>query len=169
MGKNKRQRIGAQGSSKPQSKGNSKLKVSKPQPKKPGPTSKPHVQIQHAAPTIPFSPEEKILLIGEADLSFARSLIEHHMCTNVTATVLEKDLQELSEKYPHVVDNIAEMEKAGGKIQYGVDATKMSPWLVGAKGDKGRLGVMNKIFFNFPHVGGKSTDVNRQVRYNQGM
>ena len=27
----------------------------------------------------------------------------------------------------------------------------------------------DKVVFNFPHVGGKSTDVNRQVRYNQGL
>ncbi len=27
----------------------------------------------------------------------------------------------------------------------------------------------DKIIFNFPHIGGKSRDVNRQVRYNQGI
>jgi len=33
---------------------------------------------------------------------------------------------------------------------------------------KGRGPGWDKIVFNFPHVGGKTKDVNRQVRYNQG-
>ena len=33
---------------------------------------------QRTEPIIPFSPEDKILLVGEGDLSFATSLIEHH-------------------------------------------------------------------------------------------
>jgi 25S rRNA (uracil2634-N3)-methyltransferase len=109
-------------------------------------------------------------LIGEADLSFARSLIAHHSCTNVTATVLEKNLEELEGKYPHVRENIAVLENGGGSLVYGVDAMKMGAWTEGGKGSGSqRLGSMDLVIFNFPHVGGKSTDVNRQVRYNQGM
>ncbi|MGH2096098.1 Rossmann-like fold-containing protein, partial [Enterococcus faecalis] len=44
-------------------------------------------QKQHSTPTIPFDPTtDRILLIGEGDFSFAKSIVEHHGACDVVAT-----------------------------------------------------------------------------------
>ncbi|KAF3347529.1 hypothetical protein VD0002_g8792 [Verticillium dahliae] len=175
-------------------------------------------QHQNQKPVLPFRPHDAILLVGEGDLGFAASLAAHHGCTNLTATVLEKNEAELLEKYPHASEHIAKIlapntaqpppdsdnnnnnnnngsegedeedydsdgnplpaapqpPPTTNRILYNTDATALRPFT--AKVDHGprtllagKVGAFAHIVFNFPHVGGRSTDQNRQVRHNQAL
>ena len=128
----------------------------------------------NGSPTIPFEAEDRILLIGEGDFSFARSIVEHHGCHDITATCLDTQ-SELFRKYsPQAQENVEYLESQGQTVLYNVDATKLASnkaiqKLISNSEAGSEAGAFDKIIFNFPHTGGKTKDVNRQVRFNQEL
>lgn len=140
-------------------------KKADPRPQKAAKASQQTSPSQRAAdPVIPFDPEEHILLVGEGDFSFAKSIVEHHGCCDVTATCFDSR-GELLEKYqPQAEEHTSYLENEGQTVLYKVDATKLQTNKTLAKGPP-----FERIIFNFPHVGGKTKDVNRQVRFNQEL
>lgn len=121
------------------------------------------VHKQNREPTIPFDVFDNILLVGEGDLSFALSLLHDHGCASLTATTYDSEVA-LIEKYPHVVDAIRQIKDEDQEVMHDVDAQKLS-----SNKDLKKKAPFDRIIFNFPHIGGVSTDVNRQVRANQAL
>ncbi|KAJ4302654.1 hypothetical protein N0V90_001543 [Kalmusia sp. IMI 367209] len=135
----------------------------------PTPTTIPHTQASQKHP-IPFGTYDNILLVGEGDFSFAHSLVSHHACANVTATSFDTSA-DVREKYPSfaaIHDELVALTPPV-PIHHGIDATKLGTYkaLRGERGE-GWEG-WDTVAFMFPHTGGLSTDVNRQVRANQAL
>ncbi|CBY00770.1 hypothetical protein IAQ61_011675 [Plenodomus lingam] len=157
-----------------------------------GIVTKPPVQAsqKHA---VPFGPYQHILLVGEGDFSFTRSLVVEHGCANVVATSFDTE-EEVREKYPSFEGIARELSSLTPPvpIYHGIDATKLNSYKtlrcqrdsdddadpddadIAVDGE--RTGGAGKraegwdiICFQFPHTGGLSTNVNRQVRSNQAL
>ena len=120
-------------------------------------------------PTIPFQSTNRILLVGEGDFSFSHSLLSVHGCFSLVATSYDKKSSVIS-KYPQAKGHLQALEsEACCRVIHGVDASKLGKSGASDGGGKEiRKGRFDRIVFNFPHVGGLTKDVNRQVRHNQG-
>ena len=131
----------------------------------------------------PFDPYDRILLVGEGDFSFARCLALELGCADVTATSFDSAAS-VREKYPRFAEIAGELAELVPPVplHHDVDATKLSSYKFlrhtpgeeggggGGGQEEGRPeGVWDKVAFMFPHTGGLSTDVNRQVRANQAL
>jgi 25S rRNA (uracil2634-N3)-methyltransferase len=103
--------------------------------------------------TVPFCPNDQILLIGEGNFSFARALIqnpppdlEYLPGKSITATAYDTE-DECYAKYPEARDIVLTLKEKGVEVLFGVDATKLEK----VSALKGR--VWNRIVWNFPHAG----------------
>lgn len=120
-------------------------------------------QSQHQAQQqkAPYEFNDKILLVGEGNFSFARSLVESvvHGGDNVIATCFDTE-EVLNQKYEdESKDNIQVIEELGGTVLFEVDATQLEK----CKAIKQRK--FSKIVFNFPHAGTYSRDDDNDFVY----
>ena len=99
-------------------------------------------------PPPPYYDYDTILLVGEANFSFAKSLALEILNRGdiITATTLDT-FTTMMEKYTDGQENVKELEDAGATVLFEVDATKLSK----IKSFKGKR--FSKIVFNFPHAG----------------
>ena len=87
----------------------------------------------------------KILFVGEGNFSFCRSLIQHNVKHDVSATCYETE-ESANES---TMENIAKLKNFGVKIFFGIDATILEQNTILL------TKTWDKIIFNFPHIGGK--------------
>lgn len=99
-----------------------------------------------------FDDNDRILLIGEGNFSFARAIADHYMQRNpalITATCLDSE-SVLYEKYgDEAKDNIEALQDLGVTVLFEVDGTQLN------KHKLIRKNRYTKIIFNFPHAGNK--------------
>ncbi|KAF9087520.1 hypothetical protein BGX29_005260 [Mortierella sp. GBA35] len=115
-------------------------------------------------PPPPYYDYDTILLVGEANFSFAKSLALEilNRGDTITATTLDT-FTTMTEKYIDAQENVKELEDAGATVLFEVDATKLSK----IKSFKGKR--FSKIVFNFPHAGAGIKDQDRNVVSNQKL
>ncbi|KAK4050400.1 hypothetical protein OIV83_003470 [Microbotryomycetes sp. JL201] len=128
---------------------------------------KPVIIKKRKGPT-PFALGERILLVGEGNFSFAHSLLLQKpaiVSPHLLYATAYDSLTEAQQKYPDVLEHVRALKEAGATVLFGVDATKLEK----IKEIKEHKGKLDRIVFNFPHVGQGITDQDRNVRANQTL
>ncbi|KAF9951971.1 hypothetical protein BGZ72_006633 [Mortierella alpina] len=115
-------------------------------------------------PPPPYYDYDSILLVGEANFSFAKSLALEilNRGDTITATTLDS-FTNMMEKYEDGQQNVKDLEDAGATVLFEIDATKLAK----IKSFKGKR--FSKIIFNFPHAGAGIKDQDRNVVSNQKL
>ena len=85
----------------------------------------------------------------------------------MTATSFET-YETLLKKHPQATANLETLKASSNTVLFNIDATKLG-LLHTPSGALLRRTPWDRIIFNFPHTGGLTKDVNRQVRANQAM
>jgi hypothetical protein len=102
-------------------------------------------------------PAKRRLLLGEANLSFAKALVQKHpkLADSLIATTYEPGTA-LATAHPDYKRNKEAIVKAGGQVMHGVDATALEK--------KPALKEFRypRIHFNFPRVPAKGRNTNSQ-------
>lgn len=139
-----------------------KKPVKAPKPGKPGPAKAKPAPNPAQGQYNPFSnPESTILLVGEGDFSFSRSLIDNHGCFKMVCTSFDSK-EEVFEKYPQAKETVEYLTTEEQTVLHSIDAKKLATY------KKLKNKSFERIVFMFPHVGGISKDVERQTLANQG-
>ncbi len=125
--------------------------------------------------TYPFEKDDTILLIGEANFSYALALLQaphNHQAHLILATSYDSE-ETCYTKYPDSEEIVQRIRGLGGKVQFEVDGRYLEryPSVTGSTKSKRRTNgeKWSKIVFNFPHVGAGIKDQDRNILTNQEM
>ncbi|GBG33114.1 25S rRNA uridine-N3-methyltransferase [Hondaea fermentalgiana] len=110
----------------------------------------------------PYRSQDRILLVGEGNFSFAAGLSTIIGGSRLVASSLDTR-QEVMEKYGmEAIGSLQALRLARGKAHHGIDATKAED----LRSCLGQVAAFDTIGFNFPHLGGataEAVDANRAM------
>lgn len=108
-----------------------------------------------------YSAIQRILVVGDGDLSFSWGLIKHLRGSggNIVATTYDSR-SALESKYPEkAISNRDRIVAAGSRVLHGIDATKLH-LCRDFLNDKASF---DRVVFNFPHSGQQRVHINRKL------
>lgn len=107
--------------------------------------------------------DQRTLLVGEGNLSFAAALSKHFgKATGVYATCYD-DERTATEKYPDLAVNKREVEeKYGGTALFGIDAARLHEVHEFRE-------AFGRIVWNFPHIGGGEKTVEKSISHHRRL